>query len=75
MENLPQDIVRHILEFGAGHREAWGRMHRQIRILQRVYTKFHCREFDALGIHYASVLDRWFFMNSPVEDEDDEYEE
>jgi hypothetical protein len=74
MENLPQDIVRHIGEFGAGHREAWSKVHRQIRILQRVYTKFHCREFDALGMKYVGVLDTWFFMNSYLDDISDTFE-
>lgn len=75
MENLPQDVIRHIGEFGAGHREALRKVHRQIRILQVVYTKFHRHEFDVLGIRYAWVLDKWFFMNSPLEySDEDEYE-
>jgi hypothetical protein len=73
METLPQDIVRHIGEFGAGHREKWSKVHRQIRILQRAYQKFHAREFDALGMKYVCVLDTWFFMNSNVDDYPDDY--
>ena len=74
METLPQDIVRHIDEFGAGHREAWSKVHRQIRILQRVYQQFHACEFDALGMKYACVLDKWFFMNSYLDDISDTFE-